>query len=112
MSEETASTVYDVTASGGDLAGLDATVTLSFAAGQNIKDTSDNALTDTAPSGTNEPDYVVDNTAPTVTSVARQSPSSSPTNADSLTWRVTFDENVKDVDAADFAVGGPRPRSP
>ena len=62
--------------------------------------------TDTAPSGTNEPDYVVDNAAPTVTSVARQSPPSSPTNADSLTWRVTFGENVTGVDAADFAVGG------
>ena len=106
VSEVTASTVYDVTASGGDLASLDATVTLSFAGGQNIKDTSDNALTNTAPSGTNEPDYVVDNAAPTVTSIARQDPSSSPTNADSLTWRVTFGEDVTGVDAADFAVGG------
>ena len=102
VSEVTASTVYDVTASGGDLAALNATVTLSFAAGQNIEDLAGNALTDTAPSGTNEPDYVVDNAAPTVTSVARQSPPSSPTNADSLTWRVTFGENVTGVDAADF----------
>ena len=65
----TASTVYDVTASGGDLAGLNATVTLSFAAGQDIADTAGNALTATTPTGTNEPDYVVDNTAPTVTSI-------------------------------------------
>ena len=106
VSEVTATTVYDVTASGGDLAGLNATVTLSFAAGQDIEDLAGNALAATAPTGTNEPDYAVDNAAPAVTSIGRQSPSSSPTNADSLTWRVTFDENVKDVDAADFAVGG------
>ena len=106
VSEVTASTVYDVTASGGDLAALNATVTLSFAAGQDIEDLAGNALADTAPSGTNEPDYVVDNAAPTVASIERQSPPSSPTNADSLTWRVTFGEDVTGVDAADFAVGG------
>ena len=39
-------------------------------------------------------------------SVARQTPSSSPTNADSLTWRVTFSENVKNVTAADFKAAG------
>ena len=60
----TTSTVYDVTASGGNLAGLDGTVTLSFAIGQNIADTSDNALTNTAPTGTNANTYVLDNTAP------------------------------------------------
>ena len=36
----------------------------------------------------------------------RGTPSSSPTNADSLTWRVTFSEAVSNVDAADFAVSG------
>ena len=45
-----------------------------------------------------------DNTAPRVTSITRHSPSSSPTNADSLTWRVTFDEVVQNVDAGDFQV--------
>ena len=48
----------------------------------------------------------LDNTAPTVTSIERQSPSSSRTNADSLTWRVTFSEDVANVDAADFTVTG------
>ena len=59
---------YDVTASGGDLTGLNATVTLSFTATQNIQDTSSNALSDTTPTGTNEAIYVVDNTPPTLTS--------------------------------------------
>ena len=102
----TASTVYDVTASGGNLADLNATVTLSFAGGQDIADTSDNVLSNTAPAGTNANTYVVDNTAPTVASIVRQTPSSSPTNADSLTWRVTFSEDVQNVDAADFAIAG------
>ena len=47
-----------------------------------------------------------DSTAPTVTSIKRQTPTSSPTNADTLTWRVTFSEAVENVDAADFTVAG------
>ena len=95
VTEVTASSVYDVTVSGGSLASLDGTVTLSFASGQNIADIADNALTNTAPTGLNVNTYVVDNTAPTVTSIVRQTPSSSPTNADTLTWRVTFSEEVQ-----------------
>ena len=204
VTEVTASTVYDVTASGGNLASLDATVTLSIVSGQNIADTSDNVLSNTAPTGANDNSYVVDNTAPTVAitgvpttstaaftatftfseavivvgditlgnatasnftatsttvytalitptangevtvdvaadaatdaagngntaatqassnytgllvdtiaprvaSIVRQTPSSSPTNANSLKWRITFTENVKNVNAADFAIGG------
>ena len=48
-----------------------------------------------------------DSTAPGVSSVARHNPSSSPTNADSVTWRVTFDEDVENVTADDFSVSGP-----
>ena len=51
-------------------------------------------------------DETADTTAPRVASIARQNPTSSPTNADSLTWRVTFSETVSNVDAADFAVSG------
>ncbi|WP_428098668.1 putative Ig domain-containing protein [Candidatus Rariloculus sp.] len=58
---------WDIIASGGDLASLNNTVTLSFAAGQNIQDTAGNVLSDTAPTGTNDDYYVVDNTAPTGT---------------------------------------------
>ena len=64
VTEVTASTVYDVTASEGDLASLDGTVTLSFAGTQNIEDSAGNALTSTAPTGTNDNTYAVDNTAP------------------------------------------------
>ena len=56
-----ATNAYDVTASGGDLAGLIATVTLSFTSGQNIEDTSGNALTNTTPTGTNHNTFLVNN---------------------------------------------------
>ncbi len=97
---------YDVMVSGGDLANLDETVTLTFAQAQNITDPAGNALASTVPTGTNEPDYIVDNSVPGVVSVERHAPASSPTNADSLTWRVTFSESVASVDPADFAVSG------
>ncbi len=47
-----------------------------------------------------------DTTPPTFTSITRQTPTSSPTNADTLTFRATFNENVQNVDATDFAVTG------
>ncbi len=94
--------VYEIQAAGGDLAGLDATVTLGFASGQNITDVADNALADPPDTGT----YVVDNTAPQVSSITRSDPGSSPTNADALTWQVTFDESVAGVDKSDFTLTG------
>ena len=48
-----------------------------------------------------------DTTVPSLTSITRQTPSTSPTNADSLTWRVIFSEAVKNVNAADFTLTGP-----
>ena len=105
---------YDVTVSGdapelagsGNLDVFNGTVTLVFANDQDIQDTSGNALTSTTPTGTNHNTFVVDNTAPRVTSITRQTPSSSPTDADSLTWRVTFNEAVQNVNAADFQASG------
>ena len=47
-----------------------------------------------------------DTTAPELVSIEREDPADSPTNADTLTWRVTFSENVGNVDAADFSVEG------
>ena len=98
--------VYDVTASGGDLADREGTVTLSFASGQNIKDNANNDLTNTTPTGTDDRTYEMDNTAPTVTKIERESPATSPTNADTLTWRVTFSEDVQNVNGTDFTVTG------
>ena len=48
----------------------------------------------------------LDTVAPTATSIVRQTPVAQLTNADSLVFRLTFDEGVQNVDAADFAVSG------
>ena len=44
-----------------------------------------------------------DTTPPTV-AISRQTPAGSPTNASSVTFFVDFNENVQNVDAADFAL--------
>ncbi len=97
-------TVYDVTVSGGNLASLNATVGLDFAGTVTVTDLAGNALPTTEP-GTDET-YLVDNTAPATTSFTRQTPLTSPTNADVLVFRATFSEAVTGLDAADFAVTG------
>ena len=51
--------VYDVTARGGNLAGLNATVTLSLASGHDIVDSDGNALTNPMPSETNNNTFQV-----------------------------------------------------
>ena len=52
-------------------------------------------------------DIVIDNAAlPVVNFIKRQDPLSSPTNSDTLKYRVTFNEPVTNVDALDFAVNG------
>ena len=56
-----------------------------------------------------------DTRAPTVTSIERHNPATSPTNADSLTWRVTFNEPVTGVSRTNFGfapnTGDPLPHS-
>ncbi|GAA4359315.1 hypothetical protein GCM10023185_25850 [Hymenobacter saemangeumensis] len=46
----------------------------------------------------------VDGVVPTVTSINRLTPATALTNAASVTFRITFSENVTGVDAADFAL--------
>lgn len=47
-----------------------------------------------------------DTTAPTLLSFTRQSPATSSTGDDTITFRAIFDEPVQDVDASDFEVTG------
>lgn len=47
---------------------------------------------------------LVDGVAPTVSSINRQSPSSSTTNATAVTYRLTFAEGVTGVDTGDFTL--------
>lgn len=55
---------YTVTVSGGALAGLDGSVALGLAAGQDVINADGQALAGLAPTGTDERSWVVDNTAP------------------------------------------------
>ncbi|CAN5766969.1 hypothetical protein BH10BAC3_BH10BAC3_22160 [soil metagenome] len=53
---------------------------------------------------TNGSSVSFDNTAPTVTSINRQSPATNPTGATSVTFRITFSEAVSGVDLPDFSI--------
>ena len=98
-------TTWTVTVTGGNLANLNGTVTLSIADGHGIEDLKGNALASTTPALINQPSYVVDNTAPRVEYV-RRNIQITPTNSDVLTWQVAFSESVRNVDAADFEIAG------
>ncbi|ELR69999.1 hypothetical protein C900_04426 [Fulvivirga imtechensis AK7] len=76
---------------------------LDFAGGQDITDVAGNAFTGTINS---EEEYVIDNTAPEVSSIIRQTPATASTTATSVTFRVTFNEDVTNVDLTDFALSG------
>lgn len=80
--------------------------------GGSIQDTAGNVIDVALPApgtanslGANK-DIIIDTTAPTLTAITRELPIANPTNADSLTYRVTFGENVQGVDATDFVVDG------
>ena len=91
---------YDVTASGGNLAGVSATVTLTISSSHNIADAATNALTNTAPTGTNDNSYVLDNTAPSVTISGVPSASNAP-----FTATFTFPEAVTGFAVGDITLG-------
>ena len=94
------SSVYDVTASGGNLTDLDATVTLDFASGQNIADNANNALSTATTPSPNENTYVLDNTAPTVTIT-----NVPPTSTAAFPATFTFNEEVTGFALDDITVG-------
>jgi len=52
------------------------------------------------------PALAADTTAPTITSITRQSPTTATTTASTVTFRVTFSEAVQNVDTSDFALSG------
>ena len=97
---------YDITVSGGDLASFNGTVGLDLAPGQDIIDLIGLPLPGSEPA-TDEV-YVVDNTPTDISSILRQDPPGSPTNLPSVTFRVSFTEDVQNVDTSDFelALGG------
>ncbi|PWG78537.1 RCC1 domain-containing protein, partial [Pararcticibacter amylolyticus] len=91
------SSVYDVTVptiSGNGTLRLDLN-----ASGTGISDAADNII---AAGFTSGDTYLVDQTLPIVSSIARKTPSAQNTNATSVTYTITFSEAVSGVDATDF----------
>lgn len=95
---------FDLTVSGGDLGNLNGAVGIDLAPGQDMTDSAGNALPLSEPA--TDETYTLDNSAPELSSIVRQSPTDETTNADTLTFRVTFDVDVQNVDATDFVVTG------
>ncbi len=100
---------YDVTLTGGDLAGLNGTVGFDIAGAPTVTDLAGNALA-TGDPATDET-YVLDNVAPVAASFTRLTPANEQTSADTLTFEVTFTDSGSTVDPAtvdgtDFAVSG------
>ena len=95
--EGSSSRSWNVLASGGNLASLNGTITLSFSGTRDIDDLAGNVLADAAPTGANENSFVIDNISPGLISIVRQSSNS---------WSLTFNEDMQGVEATDFAIHG------
>ena len=97
--------VYDVTASGGDLAGLDGTVGLNIASGQDIQDLAGNALPTSEPA--TDETYTLSNSVPPSFSMAF-SPSTIDENASStLTFTIDNTANATAATSLDFTLNLP-----
>ncbi|WP_085864926.1 Ig-like domain-containing protein [Pseudooctadecabacter jejudonensis] len=95
---------FIVVVSGNGLDTFDGVVGLNVASTTGAVDAAGNLLATSEPE--TDETYTLDNTAPTVTSIAKLSPTNSFTNADTLTWQVTFSEDLKGVDATTFGING------
>lgn len=101
------SSVYDVTITGGDLAKLNAVVQIALDSSLTIKDNLGNNATVSVPS-TNQNSYTLVNdvVAPRILSIERHNPTTETTQETTLTWRITFDEEVFNVQTSDFSISG------
>jgi hypothetical protein len=91
---------YDITVSGGDLAGFNGVVGLDLNGSQDITDLGGNDLPATEP--TVDETYTLDNIPPSVDTILRVGPES--TSASSVDFTVTFTESVTGVDETDFSL--------
>ncbi|MEQ1646234.1 MAG: Ig-like domain-containing protein, partial [Pyrinomonadaceae bacterium] len=91
--------VYNVTVSGGDLAGLNGTVGLNFSGALNITDLATNPLPNVEPA--TDQTYVVDNTPPTV-NIVDVAPD--PRNTAVASIAINFSEDVSGFDIADLTL--------
>tara|TARA_R110000868_G_scaffold102358_1_gene281879 strand:- start:19941 stop:26531 length:6591 start_codon:yes stop_codon:yes gene_type:complete len=96
--------IFCVRASGGDLADLNGTVRLRVAS--TVTDSAGTTLSSTTPTGAWE-DYQVSNLGFAFTDLTLQTPAATPTNADSVTWRINLTNSPgASVTADDFTIIG------
>ncbi|MCY2990393.1 MAG: hypothetical protein NTY19_21325 [Planctomycetota bacterium] len=95
--------VYDVTVTG--LTSSNGTVNLNLVASPTIDNLWGIALTNGTPTGADET-YTIDNLAPTGISVVRKNLAAEVTNATTVTFRVTFSEDVQNLGLNDLAFTG------
>src|SRR5439155_681456 len=96
-------TSWSVSLSVGDLASLNATVELDLANNTSVFDIAGNDLTTTTFPGHTYLQYYP---TPPSSDLNRSNPATSPTNADTLTYLVTFSEIVTGLTASNFSVSG------
>jgi hypothetical protein len=96
------SLVFRYTVQAGDTDADGIQVSGLSASGGSLRDATGNALTPSLNGVGDSRGVLVDTRAPTATGVVRLDPS--PTGADSLSFLVTFDEDVSGVDAGDFSL--------
>ncbi len=80
-----------------------------ISSGHDIEDESNNPLTDVTPTTGTDETYTVntvpaDTTAPTLSSIERYNPATENTDSQTLTYKVTFSEDVTGVDTTDFTL--------
>ena len=95
--------VYDIPITG--LTNSNGTIDLDIANGNDIQDLQTLPLGD-SPGIDSEEIFIIDNVAPVLTSFARFLPAQTPTGADLLIFQAIFDEDVTNVDTADFVISG------
>ena len=104
--------LYDITVEVDNLPAFTGTIGLELADDQNIVNAVTSNPVPTAPPTDRNDTYQLtgtdpaDTIAPAINSIERQTPGDAVTDADTLTFRVTFSEDVQNVDVADFVVNG------
>jgi hypothetical protein len=94
---------YEITFQGAALMSGNGAVTLSLVPGQDIIDLVGNALTNTTPTGANEPSFILDTARPSPTI---SSSASAATNLAVISLTIQFSEAVTELTVGDFIVSG------
>ena len=94
---------WQVSVTGGNLAGLNGKVRLDLVNKQGIVDAAGNSI---AAKAFSSPTYLLDNQGPALLAIDRSNPIQSATNADVLVFTATFSEQVKGFAASNLKVMG------